>query len=210
MRWRLSILAAISSALVATVAHAQGDTTYGRLDGDVGFVVGAGITVAPRAPRASFDLRLRYLDSVGVFATYEDAPLIAQSSDPQRVIAVGAELRPLFLARWATGTEVHRDRLDLLIDSLGLELGVFFAQPAGGSFASRAGVQFGLGVELPILAQPSGPWIGVHGGVRWSEAAISGDSVTSPTDSGVFLSVTLAWHQLFLAHVVDVDDRAPR
>ena len=65
-------------------------------------------------------------------------------------------------------------------------------------------------VELPVLASATGPWIGLHGGVRWSDAAMSGEPLVGPSDRALFLSITLAWHQLFLAHAVDAGDRAPR
>src|SRR3712207_9011052 len=44
---------------------------------------GLGATVAPRGPRATADLRLRYLDTAGVFATYEDAGLFGASAEPR-------------------------------------------------------------------------------------------------------------------------------
>lgn len=215
------IACAVSVALTANAARgeprgvepapkANTDTSYGRLDGDLAVVLGAGLSIGPRAPRAALDLRLRYLDTVGIFVQYEDAPLVGAISDPRRVFATGVELRPLFIGRWLTGRESSNGRIDLAVDSIGLELGASFSQPTGASFPARPGVQAGLGIELPVLASATGPWIGLHGGVRWSDAAMSGEPLAGPSDRALFLNITLAWHQLFLAHAVDAGDRAPR
>jgi hypothetical protein len=153
---------------------------------------------------------LRYLDVVGAFFQYEDAPLIGASSEPRRVMATGLEVRPLFLARWLAGYESSSDRFDLFVDSFGLELGAYFPQPVGASFAARPGLQAGIGLELPIFANASGPWIGLHSGVRWSDSVLGGDTVAGPSDRSLYLAITLAWHQLFLSHAVDAGDRAPR
>lgn len=224
MRSRSSLLAAILAAVLSFARSADADSTradlssgkggadgsYGRIEGDLGVVAGAGVAIGPRAPRGALDLRVRYLDTIGVFGTYEDASFLGTSSEPRRLIATGVELRPLFLGRWLTGRDFGSGRLDLIIDSIGLELGAVFQQPLGTSFSARPGIQFGLGLELPFLASANGPWIGLHGGIRWSDAAISGAPLAGPDDRALYLSVTLAWHQLFLAHAVDAGDRAPK
>jgi hypothetical protein len=186
------------------------DTTHGRIDGDASLVLGAGLALGPRDPRAALDARLRYLDTAGVFVTYEDGRLFGSGADPARVLAGGIELRPLFLGRWLKGMELGHARADLLLDSLGVEVGGFLAQPAGGSFGQRPGLQIGLGLELPVSGAASGLWLGVHGGLRWSDAALSGDELRGPSDRAAFLSITASWHQFFGAHVVDLNDRAPR
>ena len=63
---------------------------------------------------------------------------------------------------------------------------------------------------LPLLGEASGPWVGLHGGVRWSEAALATGNAATADDREGFLSITLAWHQVVVAHVVDVGDEAPR
>jgi hypothetical protein len=216
MRWVASAAAAVA-LLVAALALSGGDAraqdrtdpTYGRMEGDVTLVVGAGAVVAARGPRAEGEVRLRYLESAGVFASYEDGPLLGSAAVPERVLAFGLEVRPLFLARWLTGREIQRARVDLVLDSVGLELGAALAQPAGASFASRPGVQAGLGLEIPFLHEATGPWIGLHAGVRWSEEALASGRVRDATDRGLFVAVTLAWHQVILTHLVDAGDRPP-
>ncbi len=185
------------------------DPTYGRVDGDLGLAFGAGATFGPRAPRATLDVRLRYLDTAGIWTSYEDA-IVDAGSDPRRVLAAGFELRPLFLARWLVGRELDVPRLDLFFDSFGLELGMFFEQPSAGPFIATPGLQASVGLEVPILARTIGPWIAFHGGARWSDAALDGQPIAAPHDRALFLSVTLAYHQLFAAHIADARDAAPR
>ena len=77
-----------------------------------------------------------------------------------------------------------------------------FEQPAGSGFASRRGLEVGVGIELPILGRASGPWFEIRGAVRWSDAAL-GSGIEGADDLQTVLAVTLAWHQIFSAHVVD-------
>lgn len=185
------------------------DTSYGRIEGDIALVVGAGASVGSGAPRTAFDLRARFVDTLGLFVAYEDGPLVRADAEPSRVVSAGLELRPLFLGRWLGGGELGKPRLDLLIDSLGLELGVFVPQAKGGRFASRPGLQAGLGFELPVFPRASGLWIGLHGGGRWSDRALAGTD-GGPSDVAAFAAITLAWHAFVGAHLVDIGQRAPR
>ena len=217
MRWGsegtlLATGLAASLALSAGSARAQSrpEPTYGRLQGDLTLVAGLGAVVAARGGRAEGELRVRYLESVGAFASYEDGALVGSAAEPTRLLAAGLELRPLFLFRWLTGRETQRARVDLAVDSLGLELGAVLTQPAGTSFASQAGMQAGLGVEVPLLTRATGPWLGFHAGVRWSEAALGSGVVANADDRSGFVAITLSWHQVLVTHLVDVGDEAPR
>jgi len=185
------------------------EPSYGRVQGDVTLVVGAGGAVASGGPRAEGELRARYLESAGIFGTYEDGPMVGSSAAPHRIIAAGLELRPLFLYRWLQGHETQRARLDLAIDSIGLELGFTWQQPQNGPFASTPGFQAGLGVEVPLLLDATGLWLAFHGGIRWSDEALASSLVETHQQREAFLSITLAWHQVVVAHIVDVGDRAP-
>ncbi len=186
------------------------DPSYGRIEGDLALVVGAGATVVPSGARGEAELRLRYLESAGIFAAYEDGPVLGTSAEPQRVLVAGLEVRPLFLYRWLQGHETQRAWFDLTLDSFGLEIGATWSQPSGTAFASQTGLQAGLGIEVPILPHATGPWIGLHGGMRWSKDAIESGATSSPDDRAAFLAITVAWHQLVATHLVDVGDRAPR
>jgi hypothetical protein len=119
-------------------------------------------------------------------------------------------VRPLFLFRWLTGREAQRARFDLAFDSVGLELGAAWWQPEGQAFASRAGIELGLGIEVPLGSRATGPWIGLHGGIRWSEQAFASGIVQSADDRSGFVALTISWHAVFVGHLVDVGDEAPR
>jgi len=189
-------------------ASADEAPTRGRIDGDVALVLGAGMVIAPRAPRLECEARIRYLDSAGVFVAYEDSA--AFGSEPKRVLSAGVELRPLFLGRWLEGLEVDNARLDLFVDSFGLELGVAFSQPSGSAFGSTRGLQIGLGLELPMLPKATGPWVGLHAGVRWNQDAAAMGLVQNVDDREAYVALTVAWHQLVGAHLVNLGDRFAR
>ena len=200
----------VAAALLALPADAiiddkKVDGSHGRFEGDVAVVVGAGVTIGPRAPRGTLDLRLRYLSSAGVFATYEDG---FGGSVPRRALALGLEVRPLFLARWGTNRELGtRPRLDLVIDSIALELGALFSEPEGTKFLGRRGLQAGIGVVFPFLERASGPFFAAHGGCRWSDNALGGGPLEGAADRALFLTLEVGWQQLFGGHVVDLGDR---
>lgn len=214
MKLRFAAAFALSSSLAFTgVARASDvvtDPSHGRIDGDLAAVASAGLTFGPTDPRLAADVRFRYLSTAGLFGTYEDGPAIGSDSDPRRVLAVGIELRPLFLARWFQGHETGNAYFDLTLDSFALELGAVFVQPDGRGFASQAGLQAGLGLELPIFPNATGPLIGLHGGCRWSNDALGGGAIQSPADRSLYLMLVVGWQQVFGGHVVDFDDRAPR
>jgi hypothetical protein len=207
-----AVLVAASAVAEEPAASARPDSSDGRIEGDLGVVLGVGVTVAPRGLRAAVDARLRFVETAGVFVTYEDGTLTGSVAQPARVLAAGVELRPLFVGRWGNDLEWGRPRLDLLLDSLGLELGASFSQRGGQRqrFDSTAGLQAGLGIEVPILARASGPWIGLHGGVRWGPRALAGEPIVDPNDRSLFLSITVAYHQIFRAHAIDVGDELHR
>lgn len=192
----------------AAAADAK-DSAYGRVDGDLALAFGAGATLGPRAPRATADLRFRYMQTAGIFGTYEDGPLVGSAAEPRRAVAAGVELRPLFLARWLRGWESGKPYLDLTIDSLALELGAVFVQPEGARVGAKPGLQAGLGLEVPFFPRASGLFLGLHGGVRWSDTVLGGSAVTGPSDRALYLAISVSWQQIFGAHVVDVGDTAP-
>jgi hypothetical protein len=214
MRWVSRAFAGAAwVALSAGDAWGEGgivDTSYGRIDGDVGLVFGAGLVVAPRGPRAETEIRVRYLESAGLFTTYEDASLLDSASEPRRALIMGLEVRPLFLFRWLRGHESGLARVDLALDSIGFELGAILQQPTGTDFASQRGMEAGLGIELPILERATGPWIGLRGALRWSDTVLGSGVVENAADRQATLIVTVAWHQILSTHVVDVGDRAVR
>jgi hypothetical protein len=205
--------ATVAGAWVLRAATASADTdavdpSYGRMEGDIDVVLGAGAAIAPRGPRAEGEVRLRYMETAGVLATYEDGGAFGSASEPQRAFIMGLEVRPVFLFRWLKGHEVERAWFDLALDSLGFEMGAVLQQPTGRGFASQAGIEVALGIELPLLASATGPWIGIRGGLRWSEAALASGSMVDADDRQATLVLTVAWHQVLAVHLVDVGDTA--
>jgi hypothetical protein len=168
-------------------------------------VLGVGATVASRAPRGTADLRLRYLDIVGLFGSYEDG--FGGASEPTRVIATGLELRPLFLGRWLKGMHSGSAFVDLTVDSFGFEVGAAFSQPKGSPFQSRPALQLGLGLEAPLFGRAEGLWLGAHGGARFGDRAFDASGVSSPLDRAGFVAFTIAYHVYVASHLVDAGDR---
>jgi len=213
MRWAsdspaLALVVSVAIAAFGVDARADGaEATYGRVAGDVTLVAAAGGALAAGGPRLEGELRVRYLESAGLFATYEDGSLAGSSADPQRVFASGLELRPVFLARWLRGHETEHALLDLTVDSIGLELGATLVQPSRASFGARSGIEVGLGVEVPLSGEADGAWIGLHGGVRWSDEALASGRVNGASDREGYLALSFAWHKVVETHIVDVSDR---
>ena len=203
------VLVAILFFSTSSFAADRKDGSHGRVDGDMAIEGGVGASLGPRAPRALADLRFRYLSMTGVFATYEDGPLVGAHPDPKRAVATGLELRPLFLAKWFTGRYTGSPYVDLTIDSLALELGAVFLQPDGARFGSKPGLQAGLGLEVPVFPAATGPFIAIHAGARWSDTALAGGPLGGPSDRALFVNVVFAWQQVFGAHVVDLGERTP-
>lgn len=150
MRVTLALaLALLALAPAAASAQRDGDGVYGRLDGDLTLSAGlmGGAVVDDRVHPAwtgsvSLELRARILDSGGIFATGEWRP----EGDSRAI--VGVDLRPLFLPRFLLGWETGSQWVDLLVDSIGLDLGA-----AMGPFDRDAGVglALGFGVDVPLF-----------------------------------------------------------
>lgn len=145
----------------------EGDGLYGRFDGDVWLTaaVGAGGVVGAGATRnlGTFELRARFLDSVGPFVFAQGAGLF--TTDTLWSVGGGLELRPLFLARFLTNNSFGREWLDVFVDSLGLELGVVALSL---DQRTRAAFVCGGGLEVPILL--GDPRFSLRFAVRWTHA----------------------------------------
>jgi hypothetical protein len=144
---RALLLTLALSLAAPTLCFAQdGDGVYGRLDADL--ALSAGVTggavsndrVHPAwTGSVSLELRARILDSGGLFAIGEWRP----EGDSRAI--VGVDLRPLFLPRFLLGAMTGSQWVDLLIDSIGLDLGA-----AIGPFDRDVGVGLAIGVGLDV------------------------------------------------------------
>ena len=198
------IVAAGGSVARADPVH----PSYGRFEGDVTVAPGAGLAAEPRGPSFVGELRIRYLETAGLFVVYEDGTVFGSPAEPSRSLSFGTELRPLFLARVLQDLELRREWLDLVVDSLALDLGTVFAQPSGGSFASPPGLQVGLGVGVPLAPRASGPWVSVRAGVRWSDEARRQGGSGGRRSRDVRCDHAV-YEKLFMTHLVDAWDRRP-
>ncbi|MBX3273712.1 MAG: hypothetical protein KF729_25835 [Sandaracinaceae bacterium] len=137
----------LTLALIALPApgHAQGDGVYGRLAGDLALEAGLGGGVAFEGAdpigAAVLDLRARYLDMAGILASVEVRPEGASR------VAIGVDLRPVWLARFVLGASLGDRFWDLLFDSIGLDLGVALT-PLDERVGAALMVGFGLDVPL--------------------------------------------------------------
>jgi hypothetical protein len=210
MNRRPAVSCAFLVASFAAPGLARADDTggtYGRIEGDLTVAASVGATVTPDGTRGALDARVRYLDTAGLFATYEDG--FGTSTDPTRVFVSGLELRPMFLGRWLLNMESGRPYADLILDSIGLDLGLLMVQPKGGSMSGLPGLQVGLSAEVPIFPRASGPWVRVHGGMRFDESTVVYGTNAATWGHAPFLTITLGWHQVLATHIVDIGDTPP-
>jgi len=182
------------------------DGAYGRFDGDLTLSLAAGATVGPGGPSAAVLGRVLFFDTAGIYAAYTDA--LGRAQAPlARTFAAGITLRPLFIPRWALDLERGPAILDMTLDAIGFDLGVIWPAKPDGSFAERPGMEAALGTEVPFLGRANGPFLGVRGALRWhaSELAWRAEAPLQPV-----LFLTLAWHGLVDANIVDAGDRRMR
>lgn len=169
-------------------SHPAGDGVYDRFAGDVTFSLGLGAEFGSGA-RATVLTRALYYHTAGLTLGYADA--LGAGTELGRVLHLGAEVRPLFLPRWALDAEFGVPILDLTLDSLALGAGAYFGQWEGGSFAERSGFQAALGFGVPLLGTAQGPWLEARGTFR---SALPG------TDLGLIFLVSL--YESWLSPVV--------
>lgn len=211
--------AALAVALLATppARAGEGDGAAGRFDGDIELRVHAGAAFASGGPGLAASFAALYLSTAGIYVHYTDA---LGSAAPQvtRSLSAGLHLAPLFLGR--TGLDLERGPafFDLLIDSLAFELGAFWSAPRvaaagsapaapGTAWGEQPGLEAALGIDVPLFARASGPFIGLRGALRWRPGDFVAGAPGGALDHGALLSLTLGWHQVLRAHLVDSGDR---
>jgi len=190
-------------------ARAQEDGVYGRLDGDVLLVGEAGCAVADGGPSLLAGARALYLSTAGAYARYIEG-FDRASLATDRSIAVGIEMRPLFLARFAQDWERGPAHLDLLLDSFAIDVGGFMWSPPGGALRTIPGLEVAAGFEVPFLPEATGPRLGAMGALRVShgDTGAPGGEHLDARASAVF--ITLSWHQIQDAGIVDAGDALVR
>lgn len=141
------ILCSALFALVTSSARAidGDDGLYERFDGDVwmSLMLGGGARLDGDAatPAGLVEVRSRYLDTAGFFVTGEYA-------DHGFGVALGIDLRPFFLARFLTARTLSRRFWDLLLDSVGLDMGMRLR----GEGDLNVAFVVGSGADVPVYA----------------------------------------------------------
>lgn len=174
--------------------RSSGDGVYGRFDGDLDLGAGLGVATWSKRALGAARLSLHYHSTLGVYAGYADA--LARQDGIERVADVGLDLRPLFLLRWSRDAEQGPATADLIIDSLSLGAGAFFAQPAGSDFGATRGPALSLGIGAPLAGKAAGPWLEARYLWRWVNP---GGGDRESTDHAALL--VLSWHALFLSGI---------
>lgn len=180
---------------ISEPGRAGGDGVYGRFDGDLDLGFGLGIATLDDDALGAARASLHYFSTLGLYAGYADA--LGRDTGFERFVSFGAELRPLFIARWTEDQEQGPATLDLLVDSLALGLGAFFAEPRGGDFGTTRGLELALGAGLPLGGKASGPWLEARYVFRWANPR--GDRESADHAAWFVLS----WHALFLSGLPD-------
>lgn len=138
-------LAVIALVLAPSALAAAQDGAYGRLTGDLTLeaALGGGAAFEQEVRgAATLELRARYLDVAGLFAGLE-----LRGDGASRVL-FGADLRPIFLARFLLNASLHDRYWDVFIDSIGIDLGVAIVpldELAGAALA------IGFGADVPLV-----------------------------------------------------------
>jgi hypothetical protein len=176
-----------------------------RFEGDLDLSLYVGPLVSKDGARAAVLARTLYLGTAGFYAGYFDA--LAADRPERRAITLGVGLRPLFLPRWGSDLERGPSWLDLTVDSLTLDWGVAMSQRRAG-WESRPGLEGALGIELPLFGRASGPWLGARATFRWDAAELAAPARDRAIAAAVLVS--LSWHTIVAAHLVDAGDRPLR
>jgi hypothetical protein len=140
-----------------------------------------GATTSEVHQKLFFDLRARYLDVIGLAVSPE-----WNFGGQKGAIAIVLDLRPLFIARFLSNAYFGRAWIDLLLDSIGAELGSWLG-PSDHRFG--AGLLLGIGVEAPLYpGESTGLWLRLAG--RYVVA--SSNDKTSPQGGKSEFSVMMA------------------
>ena len=200
-----------AALLAASTVRAEesrvADGVYGRFDGDLNLSLAAGPAFAAEGASGAFLARAYFLETAGMFFAFTDR-LQEASSGPRRSLALGVSIRPFFVPRWGLNLEKGPAILDLTIDATAIELGALWVAEEASHFNRPPGLELALATEVPLSGGAEGLWIGARGSLRWRDTELSGASHGPAL--GPALLLTVAWHVLTGAHLVDAGDRRLR
>jgi hypothetical protein len=167
--------------------RAESDGVYGRFRGDTDISLKLGGMVRDSGLAGSVGASMHYYSLLGISGDYSES-LVADSLHA-RSAAVGMELRPLFLPRWALGLERGPAWLDLALDSAAFGFGAYFTDAEDEGRGSR-GAWLSLGFGAPLLGMASGPWVELRAVRRFPDPGAYG--VQAHNAAFVYLS----WHHV--------------
>ncbi len=147
------------------------DGVYGRFAGDLefSFQLGAELDLARFAPRTALVGTAHYFSTAGIYASYRDSLRTELRDGELRIVSFGVDIRPLFLARWKDDLERGPEFFDLMLDSISLRLGAYWAEPDGDVFGKQRGFEASLGFGVPLSGASQGLWLRARGQLRWPE-----------------------------------------
>jgi hypothetical protein len=200
----LASLTALSRSAGAEPVHKRVDGVYGRFDGDLDLSLAAGAALGPVGPHLATIGRLLFLQTAGIYVAYTDA--LGSAEDMRRSAALGIAVRPLFIPRWGLDLEHGPALLDLTLDAITFDIGVLWPSNSVGRFDDSPGMEMALGTEVPLFGSATGLFLGARGALRWrgSELATGATQVAALAPA---LLLTLSWHHIIDANIVDAGDR---
>jgi hypothetical protein len=178
----------VASPAAAHWPPSEGDDgVYGRFQGDTDLSLKLGGLLSDAQLAGSIGASAHYYSTIGVTGDYSES-FVADALHT-RSFSAGIELRPLFLPRWALGKERGPAWLDLMLDSMCLGFGAYFAD-AGARLEDTRGVWLSLGFGVPLLQRAAGLWLEFRQLARFPDHDGSADEARSAQ------FVYLSWHHV--------------
>jgi hypothetical protein len=152
------VLWALTVCLPALADKARGDGDYGRFRGDMALSAALGGGIVTHAPAGGLflsEFRARYLDMAGLLIAPEYRTQNSSFNEPSHFrLSIAVDVRPLFLARFLRGDETGNAFADLLIDSIGVDVGTTIRfYDSGAINGPDAGFLFGTGFDIPLVIE---------------------------------------------------------
>jgi len=153
---RLLALALVTFVVPAGALAQQGGA-HGRLETDLvleGSLGGGAVVVGDQWTGAVVaEGRARYLGMAGLFLGTE-VRARPDTGDAAGRLFIGADLRPVFFARFLLGATLNDRYWDFFFDSIGLDLGVAIT-PLDEDIGAALAVGFGFDVPLVFFDEPT-------------------------------------------------------
>ena len=206
LRLGVALLGALG--IVGEARASDSDGAYGRFDGDVTLAGGLGVSLAKHEVGGAFGARALFLSTAGPWLAYADG-FEQDGAKTLRSAAFGVSVAPLFPGRYASNLEQGPAFLDLMLDSVAIDLGAFFSESPKAGWAHDPGLDLGVSLSVPLGDNASGLFVDLRGSARWTASALGPGEHGDFLDRGASLTLMLAFHDVVATHLVDVFDRRP-